>query len=103
VSVRTDSASLGLPNSLVKLTMKGQKIVVNASIRVFFQPGDSGSLVFMVNSESGKLTCIGMAIGITAPASETVVTPIRHVLDALDLQHVQHLKVFYDADMDTGD
>lgn len=58
------------------------------SKRSFALEGDSGSLVFQVDSpgdlkEDDKLFCIGMVVGGTSHGS-TVVTPINAILEALN-------------------
>lgn len=49
---------------------------------VFFDLGDSGSLVFIPIED--ELYCVGLAIGRTSYYS-CLVTPIEHVLKALNL------------------
>ncbi|KAK3100201.1 hypothetical protein FSP39_016154 [Pinctada imbricata] len=66
------------------IVMKGQyEIEPCHDLRTFFDSGDSGSAVFMKDSD-GSLSCIGIAIGKTSYHS-TVVTPIGAILDALGI------------------
>ena len=57
---------------------------------VFFDLGDSGSLVFMP-SKDGELLCVGLAIGRTSYFS-CMVTPIEKVFEELQLDS----KCFFD-------
>ena len=52
-------------------------------VAVFFQPGDSGALVFMPLKDN-ELHCMGLAIGYTSYSS-CIVTPIQPVFEKLGL------------------
>ena len=78
--------------------MKGQYEVEKCgNLSLFFVPGDSGSAVFM-KDESGNLTCVGMAIGTTSYGN-TVVTPIKAVLEALSLDENNVMQFFDKMDI----
>ncbi|OWF50624.1 hypothetical protein KP79_PYT22781 [Mizuhopecten yessoensis] len=79
--VRPLSTALGLPSMKAKFYMKNQyEIIGDKSGINIFQPGDSGSAVFML--EGTSLHCIGLAIGRTTHGT-AVVTPIQAILAAL--------------------
>ncbi|XP_062587312.1 uncharacterized protein LOC134248945 [Saccostrea cucullata] len=58
-------------------------------LKDFAQPGDSGALVFQIDSQEcdkdDKLVCIGMVVGGTS-IDTTVVTPIASVLEELNVK-----------------
>ncbi|XP_053390494.1 uncharacterized protein LOC128553380 [Mercenaria mercenaria] len=62
--------------------MKNQLKINSHSLKTFFQLGDSGSAVFLVDKRN-KLHCIGMAIGSMSDLS-CLVTPIQVVLSELE-------------------
>ena len=68
--------------------------------KIFFDAGDSGSAVFLVD-KNNKLHCIGMAIGVT-PDGTCMVTPIKSILEELghDLNETLELKAFHFERMD---
>ncbi|KAJ8311557.1 hypothetical protein KUTeg_010912 [Tegillarca granosa] len=87
--------NLTTPINPQTFTMKGQYEIQSVGPKDFFQPGDSGSGVYIVD-ENKQLHCIGIAIGCTSYRS-TIVTPIKDVLEALDLP--SKLKTFKPENM----
>jgi hypothetical protein len=84
IHVRTDNITLGTPGAQpIQIQMKNQYMILTIGQFVFFEPGDSGSLVYKVDSSTCELECIGMAIGGNYPNFSSVVTPIKYVLEAL--------------------
>ncbi|XP_021345563.1 uncharacterized protein LOC110445332 isoform X2 [Mizuhopecten yessoensis] len=80
---------MGFSNSKSKHIMKGQ-LVVKPLVQstTFFAQGDSGSAVFQMGpgspgSPGSPLKCIGMGIGYMTKSTDTLVTPIRSVLEAV--------------------
>ncbi|XP_062569721.1 uncharacterized protein LOC134231771 [Saccostrea cucullata] len=75
---------------------------VSSISSVFADHGDSGAFVFQCMENSGKksLECIGMVVGGTSDF-KIVVTPIREVLNALDLHDTKKLCTFEDEQMET--
>ncbi|XP_021346462.1 uncharacterized protein LOC110445918 [Mizuhopecten yessoensis] len=74
---------MGFNNGKSKHIMKGQ-LVVEHTVQTapFFAQGDSGSAVFLMDKRS-PLKCIGMGIGHMTKSPDTLVTPIRSVLEAI--------------------
>lgn len=71
------------PFNSPNVVMKNQYEILSIGPTNFFQPGDSGSAVFLVD-DNNQLHCIGIAIGCTSYNS-AIVTPIVPVLNALGL------------------
>ena len=68
-----------------RFRMFGQYEIYSTCNEPFAKPGDSGSLVFMLrDNNEDDLVCIGMVIGTWSHGS-CIVTPIEHVLRALNL------------------
>ena len=68
-----------------KFKMFYQQEIKSSSSYPFFEAGDSGALVFMLNDPEGNdLHCIGIAIGVTSYQS-CIMTPIDAVLSKLQL------------------
>ena len=68
-----------------RFRMFGQYEIYSTCHEPFSKPGDSGSLVFMLrDNNEDDLVCIGMVIG-TSSHGSCIVTPIVHVLRALNL------------------
>lgn len=89
VRVKRD-IDLTTPINPETFTMKGQYEIQSVGPTDFFQPGDSGSGVYIVD-EKKQLHCIGIAIGCTKYRS-AIVTPIKDVLEVLGLP--RKLKTF---------
>ncbi|XP_021367842.1 uncharacterized protein LOC110459753 [Mizuhopecten yessoensis] len=84
-AVSADMGVFGQPGASV--TMRNQMEISGvAGYGTYFQPGDSGAGVFYVDKTPAgqELTCIGIAIGTTSYGN-AIVTPIKAVLDALQL------------------
>jgi len=79
--VRPLNVNIGQSNQQNRYEFSNQLQVVSLSHSPFFQPGDSGSAVLIVNDDQ-SLECIGMAIGCSSDGS-AIVTPISAILDAL--------------------
>lgn len=94
VRVKRD-VDLTTPINPQTFTMKGQYEIQSVGPTDFFQPGDSGSGVYIVD-ENKQIHCIGIAIGCTKYRS-AIVTPIKDVLEALGLP--RKLKTFVPENM----
>ena len=69
------------------LRFKKQYEIMPRHLQTFAKPGDSGALVFLIDTaedKTDKFICIGMVVGGTSHSS-VVVTPIGEVLEALGL------------------
>ncbi|XP_069135618.1 uncharacterized protein [Argopecten irradians] len=64
-----------------EIVLKGQMLVDDKEPNPFFLPGDSGSAVF-VNIDN-SLECVGMGIGKMTSSPQTLVTPMKDIIDAL--------------------
>ncbi|XP_053380020.1 uncharacterized protein LOC128548685 [Mercenaria mercenaria] len=72
-------------------TLKNQLQIDSYASSTFFQAGDSGSAVFLVDKEN-KLHCIGLAIGVMSDLT-TVFTPIQNILQGLGRQLGKTLEI----------
>ncbi|XP_062602796.1 uncharacterized protein LOC134264521 [Saccostrea cucullata] len=83
-----DFITLGNLNSVCDILYFKQLQIQGHQNLSFAQPGDSGALVFQVDSDDTngqRLVCIGMVVGGTSD-NKTVVTPIVPILNALKVQ-----------------
>ncbi|KAK3599786.1 hypothetical protein CHS0354_037272 [Potamilus streckersoni] len=95
--LRRHDAELELPNK-ERVVMTNQYIIERHGHRLFFELGDSGAGIFIVDEEN-TLTLIGIAIGML-DLDYCVVTPIEYVLKALGLTLED---LHFEEDMEVSD
>lgn len=87
-----------------RIIMYRQYLVESINNLQFFDLGDSGSLVFMLDDDK-SLKCIGMAVGMTTHGG-CIVTPIEAILEAFGIHDDDSgppFLPFDDGDDDYGD
>ncbi|XP_056006439.1 uncharacterized protein LOC125659827 isoform X4 [Ostrea edulis] len=85
-----ESINLGNPSSQCSFIFNKQLEIQGIGGTSFALPGDSGALVFQLDpakkeNEDHQLHCIGMVVG-GISAGKTIVTPIRPILEALNVK-----------------
>jgi hypothetical protein len=63
--------------------------IYNRHSEPFFLPGDSGAAVFVIDKTDGSKQPLGLAFGKMTHHGITFASPIKNVLDVLDLSIVQ--------------
>ncbi|XP_053386837.1 uncharacterized protein LOC123542938 [Mercenaria mercenaria] len=99
VSVVSETGTIQHGGRVQRQTLMGQLQVDSYARKTFFQEGDSGSAVFVVD-RNNKPHCIGMAIGVMSDLT-CVVTPIHVILQELGakLNKTLESKAFTHEDM----